>query len=41
MKKLYKLLYVFVITSICGYFIEFIWTFDTKCIIVNNSDIVI
>ena len=41
MKKLYKLLYVFVITSICGYFIEFIWTFATKGIIVNHSAVVI
>ena len=41
MKKLYKLLYVFVITSICGYFIEFIWTLVTRGIIVNHSAVVI
>lgn len=41
MKKFYKLLYVFVISSICGYFIELIWTFVTKGIFVNHSAVVI
>ena len=41
MKKLYKLLFIFVITSICGYVIEFIWTFATKGIFVNHSAVVI
>ena len=41
MKKLYKLLYIFVITSICGYVVEFIWTLVTRGIIVNHSAVVI
>ena len=28
MKKLYDLFYIFIITSVCGYFIELIWTID-------------
>ena len=41
MKKLYKLLYIFIITSICGYFIELIWTLITKGIFINHSAVVI
>lgn len=41
MKKSYKLLYIFVISSICGYFIELIWTFVTKGIFVNHSAVAI
>ena len=41
MKKLYKLLYIFIISSICGYFIELIWTFLTKGIFINHSAVVI
>ena len=41
MKKLYKLLYIFIITSICGYFVELIWTFVTKGIFINHSAVVI
>ena len=41
MKKLYKLLYVFIITSICGYFIEFIWSLVTKGMFINHSAVVI
>ena len=41
MKKSYKLFYIFIITSICGYFIEFIWTLLTKGIIINHSAVVI
>ena len=37
MQKSYKLFYIFIITSICGYFIEFIWTLLTKGIILNHS----
>ncbi len=41
MKKLYNLLYIFIITSICGYFIELIWSFITKGIFINHSAVVI
>ena len=41
MKKLYDLFYIFVITSVCGYFIELIWTFLTKGIFINHSAVVI
>ena len=41
MKKLYKLLYIFIITSICGYFVELVWTFITKGILINHSAVVI
>ncbi len=41
MKKLYKLLYIFVITSICGYVVELIWTFVTKGVFINHSAVVI
>ena len=41
MGKLYKLLYIFIITSICGYFIEFVWSFITKGIFINHSAVVI
>ena len=41
MEKLYKLLYIFIITSICGYFIEFVWSFITKGIFINHSAVVI
>ena len=41
MKKLYKLLYIFIITSICGYFVELIWSFVTKGIFINHSAVVI
>ena len=41
MKKLYKLLYIFIIASICGYFIELIWTFVTKGIFINHSAVII
>ena len=41
MKKLYDLFYIFIITSVCGYFIELIWTFLTKGIFINHSAVVI
>ena len=41
MKKLYKLMYIFIITSICGYFIEMIWSLVTKGIFINHSAVVI
>ena len=41
MKKLYDLFYIFIITSVCGYFIELIWTFLTKGIFTNHSAVVI
>ena len=41
MKKLYKLLYIFIITSICGYFVELVWSFITKGIFINHSAVVI
>lgn len=41
MKKLYKLLYIFIISSICGYFIELIWSLVTKGIFINHSAVVI
>ena len=41
MKKVYELLYIFIISSICGYFIEFIWSFVTKGIFINHSAVVI
>lgn len=41
MKKIYELLYIFIITSICGYFIELVWSFITKGIFINHSAVVI
>lgn len=41
MKKLYKLLYIFIITSICGYFIELVWSLITKGMFINHSAVVI
>lgn len=41
MKKLYKLLYVFIITSIYGYFIEITWSLITKGVFINHSAVVI
>ena len=41
MKKLYDLFYIFIITSICGYFIELIWTYFTRGIFINHSAVVI
>ena len=41
MKKLYKLFYIFIISSICGYFIELIWSLATKGIFINHSAVVI
>ena len=41
MKKVYKLLYIFVISSICGYFIELVWSLITKGIFINHSAVVI
>ena len=41
MKKLYELLYIFIISSICGYFIEFVWSLVTKGIFINHSAVVI
>ena len=41
MKKLYKLLYIFIISSICGYFIELIWSLVTKGIFINHPAVVI
>ena len=41
MKNLYDLFYIFIITSVCGYFIELIWTFLTKGIFINHSAVVI
>ncbi len=41
MKKTYKLLYIFIITSICGYFFELVWSFITKGIFINHSAVVI
>ena len=41
MKKLYKLLYIFIISSICGYFVELVWSFATKGIFINHSAVVI
>ena len=41
MKKLYKLLYIFIITSICGYFVELVWSLVTKGILINHSAVVI
>ena len=41
MKKFYKLMYIFIISSICGYFIELIWSLVTKGIFINHSDVVI
>ncbi len=41
MKKLYNLFYIFIITSICGYIIEFIWTLLTKGVFINHSAVVI
>ena len=41
MKKLYKLLYIFIITSICGYFVELVWSLVTKGIFINHSAVVI
>ena len=41
MKKLYNLLYIFIISSICGYFIELIWSLVTKGIFINHSAVVI
>ena len=41
MKKFYKLFYIFVISSVCGYFIELIWTFVTRGIFVNHSAVAI
>ncbi len=41
MKKAYKLIYIFIISSIIGYFIELIWTWLTKRIFVNHSAVVI
>lgn len=41
MKKLYKLLYIFIITSICGYFVELIWSLVTKGMLINHSAVVI
>ena len=41
MKKLYKLLYIFVISSVCGYFIELIWTLARKGVFINHSAVVI
>ena len=41
MKKSYELLYIFVITSILGYFIEFFWTLLTKGVVINHSAVVI
>ena len=41
MKKLYDLFHIFIITSVCGYFIELIWTFLTKGIFINHSAVVI
>ena len=41
MGKLYKILYIFIISSICGYFIELIWSLVTKGIFINHSAVVI
>ena len=41
MKKIYKLFYIFIISSICGYFIELIWSLATKGIFINHSAVVI
>lgn len=41
MKKLYKLLYIFVISSVCGYFIELIWTLPRKGVFINHSAVVV
>ncbi len=41
MKKFYKLMYIFIISSICGYFIELIWSLVTKGIFINHSAVVI
>ena len=41
MKKFYNLFYIFVIASICGYFIELIWTLVTKGVVINHSAVVI
>ena len=41
MKKLYKLLYIFIITSICGYFVELVWSLVTKGILINHTAVVI
>lgn len=41
MGKIYKILYIFIISSICGYFIELIWSLVTKGIFINHSAVVI
>ncbi len=41
MKKIYKLLYIFIITSVCGYVIELFWSLITKGILINHSAVVI
>lgn len=41
MKKLYKILYIFIICSVCGYFIELVWSLITKGILINHSAVVI
>ena len=41
MKKLYKLFYIFIITSVCGYLIELVWTLATKGVLINHSAVVI
>ena len=41
MKKIYKLLYIFIITSVCCYVIELFWSLITKGILINHSAVVI
>ena len=41
MKKLYKLMYIFIITSVFGYFIELIWSLLRRGIFINHSAVVI
>lgn len=41
MKKLYNLFYIFIIGSILGYFVEFIWSLITRGLIINHSAVVI
>lgn len=41
MKKFYKLMYIFIITSVCGWFVEIIWSLITKGVFINHSAVVI
>ena len=40
-KKFYNLFYIFIISSVLGYIIEFLWTFFVHGMLINHSAVVI